>query len=65
MRVIYDPETDIPHHVPAPLPEHIQQQLDEQFWKSRGKTVEQARIEHDALQQRYMPNEIHPEPQTP
>ncbi|MEM8967734.1 MAG: hypothetical protein AAGE93_15045 [Bacteroidota bacterium] len=57
MRVIYDPEHDIPHHVPGEMTEIIRQQLDQKFWAARGKTVEQARIEHDALQQRYIPDE--------
>lgn len=65
MRVEYDPSKDIPHHVPADLPEHIQQQLDKQFHAARRKTLEQARIEHDLLHTKYIPNQIeHSESET-
>ena len=56
MRVPYkDPE---PIHTPAPLPERIQTKLDRKFWKARGKTLEQAEADSEALKTKYLPTKI-------
>lgn len=58
MKVIYDPDKEHPVHVPAPFPEHMKDQLNRKFWAARRKTVEEARIESEALKSKYQPKEI-------